>query len=115
MNATEIKESDVLGAGLSPDGSNNDGMHRINSFIRKSNEEEKGETLDNVEQFVETADAATESLADDFNDQEFVNGSSQFTEIEPENVTRIHYREHAASICEPETIAFEGKIGLWIL
>ncbi|BFY99723.1 hypothetical protein BsWGS_02763 [Bradybaena similaris] len=109
MNATEIKESDVLGAGLSPDGSNNEGMHRINSFIRKSNEEEKGETLDNIEQYVETADAATESLADDFNDQEFVNGSSQFTEIEPENVTRIHYREHAASVCEPETIAFEGE------
>ncbi|CAG5126389.1 unnamed protein product [Candidula unifasciata] len=109
MNAIEIKESDVIGVGASQDGLNNEGMRRINSFIRKSNEEEKRETLDNVDQFVEIAAAATESLSKDLKDQGFVNESSEFTEIEPENVTRIHLREHAASICEPETIAFEGE------
>uniref|UniRef100_A0A0B7ATM7 Uncharacterized protein n=1 Tax=Arion vulgaris TaxID=1028688 RepID=A0A0B7ATM7_9EUPU len=110
MNATEIKESDVLGVDVSPNGPDDEGMRRINSFILKREEEERRERSEDTEKS-EDATTLTELSHDDFHEKEdgVRDDNNEVTADELENVTRFHYREHAASICETETIAFEGE------
>lgn len=109
MNAIEIKESDVLGVSVSPDEHGDEGMRRINSFIRKREEEERKEYFENIEKSVATVGTVTEPNGEDmheFEDDVLVDGSEAVTG----SITHVHRREHAASVCEPETIAFECKL-----
>ncbi|XP_059146848.1 trafficking protein particle complex subunit 12-like isoform X2 [Physella acuta] len=102
MNATEIKDTDVIPTTLSPESE--EGMRRENSFLRKREEEDFKE-LDKWDAdssiFTEQNEKINEEVSEVFEETE--------ENIPSQIVTHFHHREHKSSTCEPETIVFEGE------